>query len=213
MRAAGVRNFRSHKNCFCPIWVQGSLHGDWGSWRAQNLAIAELWGVSSLFWLWGCRGTFFGIGDKSNEPRVACEVNNLFSLSWHEFVDDANITRDAANRCQEKGEGRMRLQLQSKKYTPWSRLIRHPDPPGVLFAEVDAALDALYTQAPLDVPDFNNKNLRERLEAAVDKVRSCAEQIRTNGGILVKDTVCQAWVQGTKWRIDLENLNGWNLQQ
>ena len=29
LRADGVRDFRSHKKCGCPIWVQGTLNGQW----------------------------------------------------------------------------------------------------------------------------------------------------------------------------------------
>ena len=65
LQKKGVRNFRSHKDCSCPVWVQGSLHGEW---MKKSLGIRNWESAQRLVRDWEA-----GSGDQTVPMKEACD--------------------------------------------------------------------------------------------------------------------------------------------
>jgi RHS repeat-associated protein len=145
---------------------------------------------------------------------LGCAVNMTYGYIAHKIVDDFNIRPTL--KCGVKGQGRMRIQLQFGKagqgMTAASRTEINDDPPGVLLAQVGVDLASIWGQAQGGIPGFP-KSLNYDLKTALVDVSVCANRIVAGGGVIGGEkTVCQG-VVGGGWRVDLDQLNGWNLTQ
>lgn len=65
LQSEGVRAFRSHKKCSCPIWVQGSLHGEW---MKKSLEVRNWESAQKLVRDWEA-----GAKERTVPLRRACE--------------------------------------------------------------------------------------------------------------------------------------------
>lgn len=152
-------------------------------------------------------------------PAVAaagCAVKLAYNVLALKVVNDFDITPTA--KCGAKGKGRMRIQLQFGKAgqgtTASSRIEVNDDPPGVLLAQVGGDLASIWGEAQGGaIPSFP-KSLNWDLKTALVDVSVCAKRIVAGGGVVgAERTVCQGLVGNSGWRVDLDQLNGWNLRQ
>ncbi|MFZ1084498.1 MAG: RHS repeat-associated core domain-containing protein [Terracidiphilus sp.] len=150
------------------------------------------------------------------EPAVAklgCEIRMDYAVDKLRFSNDIDIVQDAKN-CNARGKTQMRIQLQKGTTVTvvGTPVLQADDPPGVTKAQVWAGLAALWGLGGSGQTGFP-KSLQRDLRSAIIEVSQCVG--RQTGTLQGKYTVCQAYVTGDQsgWRIDLENLYGFNLSQ
>jgi hypothetical protein len=132
--------------------------------------------------------------------------------------NDANLA--PGENCDEKGEGRMHIQLQTggagpSGYTvPNSYSMKNEDPPGVLLSQVTGELNKIWGDAQGGRLGKFPKTGNWDLYNAIIEVSVCAKAWRSAGGTIpFQKNICQGMVGNSGWRLDLDQDAGRNLTQ
>jgi len=152
-------------------------------------------------------------------PAVAalgCAVSVAYNVIALNVITARDITPTL--NCKAKGKGRMRVQLQlglgnGKSITAWGKADTNDDPPGVTLSQVGGLLSQLWGAANSGAAGVFPKTETWDLYNAIIKVSLCAGSKIPGGTMGLDRSVCSENVGRSGWRVDLDNLYGWNLTQ
>ena len=143
---------------------------------------------------------------------LACGDLYAYYSNALKFKGSLDVTE--TNACKAKGRNTMRIQLQldSSVTIVGTPVITRTYPPGVSKADVYQGLNQLYALAGSGQTQFPFNSNQRGLYSAIVKASECVS--RQSGTLPGMYTVCQGYVTNDRdgWRVDVENVNGSNLE-